>query len=166
MCTWERSSHCDLGVCLILPLRDIERRSCSTVPSLHFSLHLPLTPFPPSPAMQVPKLLPVPPRILCSRGLRRRAVPRRAGSAVGRSLGEAFLAGRGLQPASGAAGTTAEHRAPSVMVRVKRAAAGYCTLSTKLTCSCRCHALCYHLLSVITAVIFHIIISLALSISS
>lgn len=118
------SSRCDPGICPMPPLRDMERRSRSAVPSLHFSLYLPLTPFPPSPAMQVPKLLPVPPCVLRSQGLRCRALPGRAGGATGRSLGEGFSAGPGLQPASGAAGATAEHRAPSAMVRVKRAEAG------------------------------------------
>lgn len=66
------------------------------MPSFHFSLHLPLTPFPPSPAVQVPKLLPVPPRILHLRRPWHTAVPGRAGSAVGQSLGETFSAGHGL----------------------------------------------------------------------
>lgn len=54
------------------------------MPSLQFSLHLPPIPFPPSPA-ETPH--------------------RRAGGAAGWCLGEAFLAGHGLQPARGAAGT-------------------------------------------------------------
>lgn len=97
------------------------------MPGLRVSL--PLTPLPPSPAMQMAKLPPVPSHILRSRSLCCRPAPRRAGGAGGRSLSEAFSVGQSL---NGAARVTVEHRTPSVLERVERAEAGYCGLPPKL----------------------------------
>lgn len=95
--------------CLTLPLGISKKGVALWYPDYIF-LHL--TPFSPSRTMQVPKLLPVLSCILCAHGLCCRAAPGRAGIAIGVSLGEAFSAGYGTQPARGGAGTTTEHRAP------------------------------------------------------
>lgn len=154
MCTWKWSSPCDLDICLILPLRNIRKKELFySAPSLFSSPSSPhlisiISCLVGAKAAATSPLHPVP-----------TAVPGRAGSAVGRSRSEAFsLVVICSQPVE-------HHGAPSVMVLVKRAEVGHCALPTKLTYGCRCHVLGCCLLSVITAVILNIIISLAFSIS-
>lgn len=143
VCTWKHSSHCDLDICLIPPLRDVERRSCSAVPSLQFSSST-------NPVSTVSCRDATQESWRCCRLV-----------SWGGVFGWPWSAAR-----QGSSRGTAGPRAPSVTEQMKGAEPGCSALYTKLTCSCSCRALCYQLLSVITAVIFHIIIFLALSLST